>query len=54
MPQDAAEPCEDFQTFLVWWMDKVELGVPEPVMRLARGRVEEMRAHIPDVAPVES
>ncbi|KAI3321104.1 hypothetical protein HD806DRAFT_537756 [Xylariaceae sp. AK1471] len=53
MPEDAAEACEDFQTFLVWWMDKVELGVSESVVKLARARVQEMRDNIPDVNPVE-
>ncbi|KAI0534125.1 hypothetical protein GGR58DRAFT_520741 [Xylaria digitata] len=51
MPSYAAEACEDFQTFLVWWMDKVDHGVDESIERRAKERVQEMREEIPVYNP---
>lgn len=51
MPADAMDACDEFQTFLVWWMDKVDLGVEESIERRARDRVLELREDIPDTAP---
>ncbi|KAI1192875.1 hypothetical protein F5X97DRAFT_339639 [Nemania serpens] len=50
MPPGAIDACEEFQTFLVWWMDKVDLGVEESIERRARDRVLEMREDIPETA----
>ncbi|KAI0453769.1 hypothetical protein F5B21DRAFT_273431 [Xylaria acuta] len=50
MPRGAADACEEFQTFLIWWMDKVDLGVDEAIEKRSRNRVQEMRDEIPDEA----
>ncbi|KAI0403284.1 hypothetical protein F4802DRAFT_616907 [Xylaria palmicola] len=47
IPDDAAGACEDFQTFLAWWMDKVDHGADEAIERRSRDRVQEMRDAIP-------
>jgi hypothetical protein len=52
MPGEAAEACEDFQTFLIWWMDKVDSGADETVVKRSLDRVEGMREKIPDLVPV--
>ncbi|KAJ8110209.1 hypothetical protein ONZ43_g5930 [Nemania bipapillata] len=46
----AVDPCKKFQTFLDWWMDKIDLSVDISIERRARDRVLEIRAEIPDVA----
>ncbi|TGJ80605.1 hypothetical protein E0Z10_g8163 [Xylaria hypoxylon] len=49
MPSYTAEACDDFQTFLIWWMDKVDHGVDESIERRAKDRVQEMRDDIPHI-----
>ncbi|KAI0446319.1 hypothetical protein F4803DRAFT_38510 [Xylaria telfairii] len=48
MPKRAADACEEFRTFLIWWMDKVDLGVDEAIEKRSRNRVQEVRDDIPD------
>ncbi|KAI1748577.1 hypothetical protein F4782DRAFT_534272 [Xylaria castorea] len=48
MPKGAADACEEFRTFLLWWMDKVDQGVDKAIERRSRNRVREVRDDIPD------
>ncbi|TRX90859.1 hypothetical protein FHL15_008263 [Xylaria flabelliformis] len=50
MPNAAVDACDQFLTFLIWWMDKVDVGVDKAIERRSRHRVREMRDDIPDTA----
>ncbi|RWA07729.1 hypothetical protein EKO27_g7374 [Xylaria grammica] len=52
MPPHAAKACEDFRTFLIWWMEKVDCGADASIERRARDRVQEMRDEIPGDSPI--
>ncbi|KAI0420776.1 hypothetical protein F5X98DRAFT_371267 [Xylaria grammica] len=52
MPPHAAKACEDFRTFLIWWMEKVDCGADASIERRARDRVQEMRDEIPGNSPI--
>ncbi|KAI0192074.1 hypothetical protein EV127DRAFT_407063 [Xylaria flabelliformis] len=54
MPRGAVDACEQFRTFLIWWMDKVDVGVDKAIERRSRHRVREMRDNIPDTEPYRS
>ncbi|KAI0858726.1 hypothetical protein F4860DRAFT_516556 [Xylaria cubensis] len=54
MPRGAVDACEQFRTFLIWWMDKVDVGVDKAIERRCRYRVREMRDNIPDTEPYRS